>query len=126
MLQVLQMSIIRPSSSPYASPLHMVQKPEAGTWIPCRDFRKLNTQTIPDKYPISHLHDFAVGLHLKKVFHQIPVAETDIHKTVITTPFGMYEFVRIPFGLQNAAQPFQSLIDEVLRGFSFTFVYLDC
>lgn len=110
----------------------MVPKPEVGAWRRCRDFRKLNAQTVPDKYPIPHLH-FSVCLKgatvftklgLKKAFYQIPVAE-DIHRTAITTPFGMYEFARMPFGLWNAAQSFQRLIDEVLRGFSFTFAYID-
>ena len=50
---------------------------------------------------------------------------TDIHKTAITTPFGLYEFVRMPFGLQNASQTFQRFIDQVLHGLPFCFAYLD-
>ena len=86
---MLQLGIIRPSSSPDSSLLHMVQKPETGAWRPCRDFRNLNAKTVPDRYPIPHLHDFAMGLQrtriftkldLVKAYYQIPVAEEDIKK----------------------------------------------
>ena len=86
---MLQLGIIRPSSSPYTSPLHMDQKPETGTWRPCGDFRNLNTKTVPDRYPIPHLHDFASGLqgtriltklYMVKAYYQIPVAEEDSKK----------------------------------------------
>lgn len=53
------------------------------------------------------------------------MAKDDIHKTAVTTPFGLFEFTRMPFGLRNAAQSFQRLIDEVLRGLHFTFAYLN-
>ena len=112
----------------------MVQKPDTGAWRSCWDFRNLNAKTVPDRHPIPHLYDFAIGLQgttiftklgLVKAYYQIPVAEEDIKKTVITTPFGLYEFTRIPFGLLDAAQTFQRLIDEVLRGLPFDFAYID-
>jgi hypothetical protein len=53
------------------------------------------------------------------------MAAKDIPKTAVITPFGLFEFLRMPFGLKNAGQWFQRLIDRVLAGLDFVFVYLD-
>ncbi|GBM69552.1 Transposon Ty3-G Gag-Pol polyprotein [Araneus ventricosus] len=122
----------RPSKSAWASPLHMV--PKKDYWRPFGDYRRLNNQTIPDRFPIPHVHDFAHNLFNKKFFStidlvraypQIPVAAVDVPKTAVITTFGLFEFLFMPFGLCNAAQTFQHFMYEIVGDLDYCFVYLD-
>ncbi|GFT87582.1 transposon Tf2-6 polyprotein [Trichonephila clavipes] len=130
---LLAQGIIRPSKSPWSSPLHVVPKSDS-TVRPVGDYRQLNSVTEFDSYPMPYLNDFAHALHGKRIFskidifkafHQIPIADRDIPKTAVTTPWGLYEYTHLCFGLVNAPQTFMRFMHEVLRGLPFCFVYLD-
>ena len=131
--KLCDLGICRRGKSEWASPLMVAPKPGGG-WRVCGDYRRLNAVTKDDKYPVRTLTDFTADLHGKKVFskidllkgyHQIPVADEDIGKTGVITPFGLFIFPRTPFGLKNAGQDFQRLMDEILGDIPRVFVYID-
>lgn len=128
---LVQTGACRPSSSQWASPIHLVKKNDTD-WRLCRDYRKLNAVTVPDNYPPLLIQNLFQLLHGKKVFstfdlertyHQVPMHEEDIGKTAIT--WGLYEYVVMPFGLKNATQTFQRYIDSIFRCLDFVFIYID-
>ena len=143
--KLVNLGVCYRGKSEWASPLMVAQKPcnspctcaqdfPCGGWRVCGDYRRLNNATVDDKYPVKCLTDFTTNLHGKTIFskvdllkgyHQIPVAENDIGKTAVITPFGLFIFPRCPFGLKNAGQDFQRMMDAILGDLPFCFVYLD-
>lgn len=120
--KMLEDGIIRPSKSNWSSPLHVVPK-KPNSWRLVGDYRYLNSITKKDAYSLPYLQDFSTALHgmkvfsrldLKNAFWQVEIADSDIPKTAIATPYGNYEFLKMNFGLSNASQSFQRFINEVL------------
>ena len=143
--KLVQLGICHRGKSEWSSPLMVARKPclspctctpttPCGGWRVCGDYRRVNAITTDDKYPVRTLADFNANLHGKKVFskidlvkgyHQIPVAPEDVGKTAVITPFGLFIFPRTPFGLKNAGQDFQRLMDSILGDLPYVFVYID-
>lgn len=133
--KMLQESVIEPCSSPWAAPVVMVPKKDGGIRV-CVDYRQLNAVTVPDAYPLPRIDDLIHNakptpcmstVDLRAGYWQISVKETDRCKTAFVTPFGMYQFKRMPFGLRNAPATFQRMMDRFRIQLSHIklLVYLD-
>ncbi|XP_078250227.1 uncharacterized protein LOC144589461 [Pogona vitticeps] len=132
--EMLRENIIVPSSSPWSSPIVLVDKPDGSIRF-CVDYRKLNRVTTPDAYPMPRLDNlietiggcrFISSLDLVKGYWQLRIDPRDQEKTAFCSPFGLYEFQVLSFGLRNAPATFQRLMDQTLAGLSdFTVAYID-
>ena len=132
---MLKKDVIQPSSSPWASPVVIVQKKD-GSYRFCVDYRKINTITRKDAYPLPRIDDTIEALSgsqwfstldLRWGYWQVEMSEEDRAKTAFSTHEGLYEFKVMPFGLCNAPATFQRLMDLVLSGIQWSscLVYID-
>lgn len=127
-----ELGITRPSKSQWASPLVIITR--NGKKRYCGNYRRLNAQTVPDRYPIPNISDCTARLFNKKVFsvidlvkayHNIPVHPPHVEKTAIISPAGLFEYIRMPFGLRNAPSTWMRFITSVLGDLDFIFIYFD-
>ena len=130
-----QKGIIRPSTSPYSSQMVIVRKRSGQVRI-CVDYRALNALTIDDAFPLPRIHELVDSLNgakffsvldLASGFHQISIKEEDKYKTAFNTPFGLYEWERVPMGLKTSGACFSRMLSFILKDdlFNEVITYLD-
>ena len=132
---MLKKGVIRPSSSPWASPVTLVPKKDGGTRF-CIDYRRVNAVTKKDRYPLPQIQDIfdQIGgasifstLDLEAGYWQIPMHEDSIAKTAFTCHMGLFEMLRMPFGCCNCPAVFQRTLNKILSGLigKICFVYIE-
>ena len=128
-----ELGIIEDSTSPWSSPVICVPKPEGGLRL-CMDYRKLNAVTSTDVYPLPNIEHlvqkistakFITTMDLTKGYYQIPLDPCSKEKTAFVTPFGKWQFRKMPFGVKNAPSWFQRHMDYLLRGQENADAYID-
>ena len=124
---MLSQGVIQPSTSPWSSPIVLVKKKD-GSYRFCIDYRKLNLITKNDANPLPRVDDLLDALNgysmfstldLRSGYWQVSMQPEDREKTAFVTPGGLYEFLRMPYGLSTAPATFSRAISIVLSGLSY-------
>ena len=133
---MLTQGIIDPSSSKWALPVVLIKKKDGSLRL-CIDYRKVNAVSTSYVYPIPCIDDLidelgqakfitTLDLHVTHGYWQVPVAEEHCQKTAFITPYGLYQFRNMPFGLKGAPATFQRMMNNLLMGLEgHTSAYID-
>ena len=130
---MLENDIIEPSHSDWSSPCLLVPKP-CGSYRFCTDFRKVNSVSKTDSFPIPRIDDcidrigsakYVSKFDLLKGYWQVPLTDRAKEISAFVTPDGLYQYRVMPFGLKNAPATFQRLINHVVSGLEGTDAYID-
>lgn len=131
--KMVKLGVVEPSNSPYCSPLLILKKKDRMN-RPVVDYRGLNRITLFDAEPMPNSDDIFAKISgsclfskmdFCKGYWQIPMAKEDRVKTAFATPFGLYQFRRMPFGLQNAGATYGRMMRRILEGLKSTDNFVD-
>lgn len=131
--KLLEAGVIRESLSSWSAPIVVVPKADGGKRLVV-DYRGLNNITRQFIWPMPRVQDifaklgkakYFTTLDLRAGYHHLALDKDAVRKTAFCTPFGKYEWLKVPFGLAQAPAYFQKLMNKVLNGLNFAFAYLD-
>ena len=131
---LLRQGIIEESTSSWASPVVMVPKADGSLRL-CTDFRKVNSCTVPDPFPLPRIEDlidrvgkakYLTKLDMTRSYWQVPLDDPSVPISTFVTPFGHFQWRYMPFGLHNAPATFSRIVTKLLMGLDvFCAAYLD-
>ena len=126
---------VRLSTSPWGTPVPFVKKNDGSLRL-CIDYREMNKVTICYQYPLPRIDNLFYQLQGARVFskidlrsgyHQLEIRSEDVPKTAFRTQYGHYEFLVMPFGLNNAPVAFMDLMNKIFQPYldQFVIVFID-
>ena len=130
---MLAAKVIHSSRSSWSAPIIVVPKGDGGKHLVI-NYRALNKVTRKFTWSMPNVEDvflklngatYFTTLDLRAGYHHIPLDKPSILKTAFNSPFGKYEYIKVPFGLAQAPAYFQELMTSILKDFNFAIAYLD-